>query len=146
MDTLRRIALGVCVLCVVGGIVQIFWPENSGKPVINTALVLYIIASVLQIGPEQGGRLPEIDWTPQSEETVSAPYLAYAEELALETSVRAVGQLLEEAGIEAELCLTGGVCQVTLAQADDIRQAEQLLDANCGELPWVIRTGEGGEA
>src|SRR5699024_9016053 len=56
LDTLRSIALGVCVLCAAGGVIQIFWPENGYKPVINTVLVLYIVTSVLQMRGTAGGR------------------------------------------------------------------------------------------
>ena len=50
MQAIRHLALGVCVLCALAGVVRIFWPENSYKPVINTVLLLYIVSSVLSVG------------------------------------------------------------------------------------------------
>ena len=49
MQAIRHLALGVCVLCALAGVVRIFWPENSYKPVINTVLLLYIVSSVLSV-------------------------------------------------------------------------------------------------
>lgn len=141
MDTLRRLAMGVCVLCVVGGVIRIFWPENGFKPVINTALVLYIIASVLQMHPGSAGRLPQIDWDALPQEGGEAEVRQYAENLAMETSVEALGQLLQQAGITAELELAGGVCRVTLADPADMAPAREILEENRGSLPVELLAG-----
>mgnify|MGYP001861472920 FL=1 len=93
MDAIRQMALGVCVLCVAGGILQIFWPDNGYKPVINTVLVLYIVTSVLQMRPS-GGRLPQINWDAMPEQADVSDYQQYAERLAVESSVQALARLL----------------------------------------------------
>ena len=54
MQAIRHLALGVCVLCALAGVVRIFWPENSYKPVINTVLLLYrryFLWEARRIGP-----------------------------------------------------------------------------------------------
>lgn len=145
LDTLRRIALGICVLCVVGGVIQIFWPENSYKPVINTALTLYIIASVLQMRPGNMGRLPQIDWDTLSESSQPTEYQSYAENLALDSSVQALVQILQQEGIPATAEMADGVCQVTLSQPEDAERAEQILAENCGSLPFVLLPEPGGD-
>ena len=53
----------------------------------------------------------------------------------------ALGSLLADAGIEAEVTLSGGVCRVLLADAADEPRARSILDANCGTLPCEIETG-----
>ena len=144
MDTLRRLALGICVLCVAGGIIQIFWPENSYKPVINTALMLYIIASVLQMRPGTIDRLPQIDWESLTENVQPSEYQAYAQDLALETSVQALVQILQQEGIAAHAELADGVCQVTLSDPEDAARAQQILAENSGSLPFVLLPGGDG--
>lgn len=141
LDTLRSIALGLCVLCAAGGVIQIFWPENGYKPVINTVLVLYIVTSVLQMRGTAGGRLPQIQWDALQPEAGIADYQAYADRLAQESSAAALGSLLVDAGIEAEVTLSDGVCRVLLADAADEPRARSILDANCGTLPCEIETG-----
>ena len=141
MDTLRHLALGVCVLCAAGGVIQIFWPENSYKPVINTVLVLYIVTSVLQMRGTAAGRLPEIDWQALPSQVESDDYQQYAQQLARESSALALTRLLQEAGIEAETLLDDGGLTVRLADAADAARAQEILDANRGTLPCTILTG-----
>ena len=82
MDTLKNLALGICILCAAGGVIQIFWPDNSYKPVINTVLVLYIITSVLQMRGVGTWLVPELNWQdPNSDNT---DYREYAAQLAQE--------------------------------------------------------------
>lgn len=144
MDALRRLTLGICVLCVAGGIIQIFWPENSFKPVINTAMMLYIIASVLQMRPGTIGRLPQIDWESLTERAPVSEYQTYAEDLALETSVQALVQILQHEGITAQAELVDGVCRVTLSDPDDTARVQQILAENSGSLPFVLLPGGDG--
>ena len=59
--------------------------------------------------------------------------LAEAEDIVIAT--------LAEAGIEAEVTLSDGVCRVLLADAADEPRARSILDANCGTLPCEIETG-----
>ncbi|HJD22260.1 MAG TPA: hypothetical protein H9915_10675 [Candidatus Gemmiger faecigallinarum] len=140
MDAIRQMALGVCVLCVAGGILQIFWPDNGYKPVINTVLVLYIVTSVLQMRPS-GGRLPQINWDAMPEQADVSDYQQYAERLAVESSVQALDRLLREAGIEAEASWEGGACRIRLADAADEARARELLEANQGDLPCELLVG-----
>ena len=141
LDTLRSIALGVCVLCAAGGVLQIFWPENGYKPVINTVLVLYIVTSVLQMRGTAGGRLPQIQWDALQPEAGIADYQAYADRLAQESSAAALGSLLADAGIETERRLADGVCRGQMAGAAEKARAGGVRGAYCGTLPCEIETG-----
>ena len=104
-------------------------------------LVLYIVTSVLQMRGATSGRLPQIQWDALQPEAGIADYQAYADRLAQESSAAALGSLLADAGIEAEVTLSGGVCRVLLADAADEPRARSILDANCGTLPCEIETG-----
>lgn len=140
MNAVRHLALGICVLCAVGGILQIFWPENGYKPVINTVLVLYIITSVLQMRGSKG-QLPQLQWDSLPENANLADYQDYANELALESSVEALDRLLDEAGIPASVWWEDGRCKVQLKSVDDTDRAREILEANCGELTCEILPG-----
>ena len=141
MDTLKNLALGICILCAAGGVIQIFWPDNSYKPVINTVLVLYIITSVLQMRGVGTWLVPELNWQdPNSDNT---DYREYAAQLAQEASVQALQDILQEQDIDARVELQGDVCLVYLPDGTDTQQAERILEENSGTMPYEIV--EGGE-
>lgn len=141
MDTLKNLALGICILCAAGGVIQIFWPDNSYKPVINTVLVLYIITSVLQMRGVGTWQVPELNWQdPNSDNT---DYREYAAQLAQEASVQALQDILQEQDIDARVELQGDVCRVYLPDGTDTQQAERILEENSGTMPYEIV--EGGE-
>lgn len=141
MDTLKNLALGICILCAAGGVIQIFWPDNSYKPVINTVLVLYIITSVLQMRGVGTWRVPELNWQdPNSDNT---DYREYAAQLAQEASVQALQDILQEQDIDARVELQDDVCRVYLPDGTDTQQAERILEENSGTMPYEIV--EGGE-
>lgn len=145
MQAIRHLALGGCILCAVAGMVRIFWPENSYKPVINTVLLLYIVASVLHIGTGA-------DWAGFAAElrrfatvqTTAEDFTAYRDALARQASAEALGMLLAEQGIEAEVTLQGEQCAVVLARESDLPDAQRLLDTNCGTLRCTL-TVKGGD-
>lgn len=141
MDTLKNLALGICILCAAGGVIQIFWPDNSYKPVINTVLVLYIITSVLQMRGVGTWQVPELNWQdPNSDNT---DYREYAAQLAQEASVQALQDILQEQDIDARVELQDDVCRVYLPDGTDTQQAERILEENSGTMPYEIV--EGGE-
>ncbi len=141
MDTLKNLALGICILCAAGGVIQIFWPDNSYKPVINTVLVLYIITSVLQMRGVGTWLVPELNWQdPNSDNT---DYREYAAQLAQEASVQALQDILQEQDIDARVELQDDVCRVYLPDGTDTQQAERILEENSGTMPYEIV--EGGE-
>ena len=141
MDTLKNLALGICILCAAGGVIQIFWPNNSYKPVINTVLVLYIITSVLQMRGVGTWQVPELNWQdPNSDNT---DYREYAAQLAQEASVQALQDILQEQDIDARIELQDDVCRVYLPDGTDAQQAERILEENSGTMPYEIV--EGGE-
>lgn len=141
MDTLKNLALGICILCAAGGVIQIFWPDNSYKPVINTVLVLYIITSVLQMRGVGTWQVPELNWQdPNSDNT---DYREYAAQLAQEASVQALQDILQEQDIDAQVELQDDVCLVYLPDGTDAQQAERILEENSGTMPYEIV--EGGE-
>lgn len=141
MDTLKDLALGICILCAAGGVIQIFWPDNSYKPVINTVLVLYIITSVLQMRGVGTWLVPELNWQdPNSDNT---DYREYAAQLAQEASVQALQDILQEQDIDARVELQDDVCRVYLPDGTDTQQAERILEENSGTMPYEIV--EGGE-
>lgn len=141
VDALRQMAFGICALCAAGGVLQIFWPENGYKPVINTVLVLYIITSVLQMRPNSSLAASEVfrDILPQNVELTE--YQDYADQLAAEASVTALQQMLLESGIQAEVQLVGDICQVNLLEEADAEAAKKILDANAGTMSYEIVTG-----
>lgn len=141
MNTLKNLALGICILCAAGGVIQIFWPDNSYKPVINTVLVLYIITSVLQMRGVGTWQVPELNWQdPNSDNT---DYREYAAQLAQEASVQALQDILQEQDIDARVEVQDDVCRVYLPDGTDTQQAERILEENSGTMPYEIV--EGGE-
>ena len=139
MDTLKNLALGICILCAAGGVIQIFWPDNSYKPVINTVLVLYIITSVLQMRGVGTWQVPELNWQdPNSDNT---DYREYAAQLAQEASVQALQDILQEQDIDARVELQDDICRVYLPDGTDTQQAERILEENSGTMPYEIVVG-----
>lgn len=141
MDTLKNLALGICILCAAGGVIQIFWPDNSYKPVINTVLVLYIITSVLQMRGVGTWQVPELNWRDPNNDNTD--YREYAAQLAQEASVQALQDILQEQDIDARVELQDDVCRVYLPDGTDTQQAERILEENSGTMPYEIV--EGGE-
>lgn len=145
MQMIRQMALGVCLLCAISGMIRIFWPDNHFKPVINTVLLLYILTSVLQTGTET-------DWSSVAKELqqfdtkipTAADMTAYKEQLGLDVSVGALEALFEEKGIKADLELENGTLHIALAETSDRAAAQALLEENSGTLPFVLET-KGGE-
>lgn len=142
MDAIRRMALGLCVLSAVGGILQIFWPDNSYKPVINTVLVLYIVASVFQMRPN-AEMLPNLHWEFRQQTPDTAQYQQYTESLVWEASAQALQDLLQQAGIAARVQLDNGTCRIYLQDPQQRDKAAQLIQDNRGSLPCELLTEEG---
>lgn len=141
MQTLRNLALGICILCTVGGVIQIFWPDNSYKPVINTVLVLYIITSAVQIPASGRWHLPRLDLTGSAAGSEMTDYQQYVLALSGEASAQALQDLLGDQGVEAQVNISDGVCRVLLEDTEDAGLAEETLRDNCGEMPYEILTG-----
>ncbi len=147
MAAVRHFALGCCLLCSAAGIVRIFWPENGFKPVINTVLVLYILASALPMaaGADWGELGRQLRGWARQETAPATPqsYAHYAESLAREQCAAALRGTLADAGIRAEVALTPERCTVTVQSADDAARAGPIVAAACGKLPCTV-TVEGG--
>lgn len=144
MASLRHFALGCCLLCSLAGMIRIFWPDNSFKPVINTVLLLYIVASVLRIAhaSDWSGFAVEIrNWSVPAVDPETYP--SYTEDLGVEVSAEAIGTLLRQNGIRASVVLEDGVCHVRLADPSDSQAADALLDQYSGALPFVLEGEEG---
>lgn len=137
MTSLRHLALGCCVLSALAGMLRLFWPENSFKPVINAVLALYIITAGEQMvrGLDWGGIVRELRSLPAAE-SAGTDYSDYSLELALTASVDAVRQVLRGAGIDAAVSLQDGVCVITPVDIRDKPAIEALLAVNTGALPW----------
>lgn len=149
MDAVRHFALGCCLLFAVGGVVRLFWPENGFKPVINTALVLYIVASALPMARQT-------DWAALGRdlrgwagaELTAAPrdYSAYAAALGGQTAAAALEKRLEQDGIAAQVTVDGELCRVQLQETDDLAVARVIVAAARGALPYEITVIGGGDA
>ena len=132
MTSLRHLALGCCVLSALAGMVRLFWPDNSFKPVINAVLALYIITAGVQM-------VRGLDWAGVAQELRSLPtdaqdlpdYSSYRRELALTASVEAVR-------INAAVSWQDGVCVITPVDIRDKSAIEALLAVNAGTLPWCF--------
>lgn len=139
MTSLRHLALGCCVLSALAGMVRLFWPDNSFKPVINAVLALYIITAGVQM-------VRGLDWAGVAQELRSLPtdvrdlpdYSSYRRELALTASVEAVREVLQSAGINAAVSWQDGVCVITPVDIRDKSAIEALLAVNAGTLPWCF--------
>ena len=144
MQSIRQMALGVCLLCAVAGMIRIFWPDNHFKPVINTVLLLYILTSVLQTGAGT-------DWNAvargiggfSSRNPAAADLSTYEEQLGLEVSARALGTLLEQKGIKADWTLEGETLHILLDNSADMAAAQSILEENSGTLSFILETKGG---
>ena len=144
MQTLRQIALGICLLCAAAGMIRIFWPENRFKPVINTVLLLYILTSVLQTGAHADWHAVAAEISDFSiSESVPADLSEYQEDLGIQVSIQALETLFSQEGIAAELNWQEDALCVVLQDENDYPAAEKLLKENGGTLPWVLEV-EGG--
>lgn len=139
MTALRHFSLSCCILCAMAGVFKIFWPENSFKPVINTVLLLYILASALRMGTATDWQAFAVEvrgWTHTEQD--AQDYTAYAQTLGRELSAEALGTMLYDHGIRASVVLRDGVCHVRLAMEDDRAAAEKLLEENSGAMAYVL--------
>ena len=142
MNSLRHITLGCCILCTVGGVFRLFWPENSFKPVINAVLALYIIASALQMFRNTNWHNLADLLQGTSGTGVEIPdYSAYGQELVQNSSADAVREVLRRASIEAAVSMQDGICVITPVHASDTPAIKSLLEVNGGILPYRITTG-----
>ena len=142
MTQIRHFALSCCLLCALGGMIRIFWPDNRFRPVINTVLVLYIVASVLPVwtGADWPGLTGALrGWT---QGTAAYDYSAWAAELGRTAAAAAIGAQLQAQGITASVTVSETLCTVELAPGADTQAAADILRAACGELPWRITGGE----
>ena len=150
MQTVRHLALGVCILCAGAGMIRIFWPETTFKPVINAVLLLYIIAAALPVGLAadwQGfaARL-QAEQVPQQSTETGEEYRVYQDLLARQASVQAMENVFVRAGIEAQITLQGEVCVIELAQEQDLPAARQLVEENGGTLECRVLVKGGKES
>ena len=142
MTQVRHFALSCCLVCALGGMVRIFWPENRFKPVINTVLVLYIVASVLSMwsGADWQGLTGALRGWARGTDTVD--YSAYAAELGRTAAAQAIAAQLQAQGITAAVTVTEDLCTVALGPGADAAAAEAIVRAACGTLPYRITGGE----
>lgn len=143
MSALQHFALGCCILCALAGILNVFWPDNSYKPVINTVLVLYTLASVAELGRS-------VDWALVRRQAQSTQLQAqavpqqsleeYAAALSLQASADALGELLRKAAIPCTVELEGETCVVRLQDGENRDSAASLLRLNAGGMDWRIET------
>ncbi len=150
MQTVRHLALGVCILCAGAGMIRIFWPETTFKPVINAVLLLYIIAAALPVGlaadwPGFAARL-QAEQVPQQSTETGEEYRVYQDLLARQASVQAMETVFARAGIEAQIALQGEVCVIELAQEQDLPAARQLVEENGGTLEFRVLVKGGKES
>lgn len=142
MTGIKHFALSCCLVCALGGVVRIFWPENRFKSVINAVLLLYIIASVLPMltGADWQSLTGELrGWTQGSE---TADYSEWAAELGRTAAAAALAAQLQAQGITAQVTMTPDLCTVTLAPGADAAAAERIVHEACGTLPYRITGGE----
>lgn len=145
MDALRHAALGICILTASAGMIHIFWPETAFKPVINAALMLYIVTAVFQMGTSADwpGLVEELrSWT-RSEAAVP-DYSSYGESLQNESVQSAIREVLAYGGVEAAVVQRDGTWIVIPVRASDAQAAEKLLQQNCSGIPYAVETeGDG---
>lgn len=146
MQTLRNLALGLCLLCAAAGMVRVFWPEDRFKPVINTVLALYILTSMFGAGSAA-------NWQAVAREvgqlTVSAgagaDYGDYTRELGASASANAIAELLSRQGIRAETTWQDETLCICLQDENDREAAELLLRENAGTLAYAFVQEGGGQ-
>lgn len=140
LESIRHLALGCCVVSTAAGLLRVFWPDNGYKPVINAVLMLYIITAVWQFARTadwQGvaGQLQNFSTAAKTD------YEPYAQSLAEQVSAQAVREILQQNGIEAAVSLRDGALYVTPARPADAPRVRQLLQENCGSLPYTVQSG-----
>lgn len=140
LESIRHLALGCCVVSTAAGLLRVFWPDNGYKPVINAVLMLYIITAVWQFARTadwQGvaGQLQNFSAAAKTD------YEPYAQSLAEQVSAQAVREILQQNGIEAAVSLRDGTLYVTHARPADAPRVRQLLQENCGSLPYTVQGG-----
>lgn len=143
MIALQHFALGCCILCALAGVLNVFWPDNSYKPVINTVLVLYTLASVAELGKsaDWAAVRREVQGLEAQPQTVPQQTLEeYAQALALESSARALAEMLRKAGVPCTAEVNEGTAVFRLEDASDADTAAGLLQKNAGELAWRLET------
>ena len=149
VEAVRHLALGCCLLCSAAGIVRIFWPENGFKPVINSVLVLYIIASALPMALQT-------DWAALGRElrgwartetrnTTQKDFALYADALGRASAAAALQEQLAQNGIPARVEIGQEKCTVTLQSSSDLEAARPIVYAACGTLACEFRTADGGD-
>lgn len=140
---MRSAAFGCCVLSTVAGLVRVFWPENSFKPVINAVLALYIITAAVQIVrvADWAGIAAELAPSTGSASVSDSEINAYRRTLTDEAAAQALQDVLSASGIEAAIARTDTGWRVTLVHPADRPRAEALLAANCGTIPYEITAG-----
>lgn len=144
MQTLRHMALGICLLCAAAGMIRIFWPDNQFKPVINTVLLLYILTSVLQAGTgTDWGAVADGISDFSSPQVSPADITAYQEQLGRDVSVQALEDLFLQKGIGAGFEWENETLHIKLREETDLSAAQELLKENSGTLAYVLET-EGG--
>lgn len=144
MQSLRQIALGICLLCAAAGMIRIFWPDNRFKPVINTVLLLYILTSAVQTGANADWHAAAAEisrFTPPP--TLSGDPADYEGPLIREVSARALESVLTQNGIQASYAWEGETLCITVEDGD-LSLARELLAQNSGSLS-VRLEAEGGE-
>lgn len=145
MDTIRHLSLGGCLLCAIAGMIRVFWPENSFKSVINTVLVLYILASVAPLALNAnwnnlGQQLRS--WARNDFSGFDVPaYEEYAVYVGQQASANAIETQLRAQGISAKVTITADLCTVILGADADTFLAEQIIQNACKDLPYQIVQG-----
>lgn len=146
MTAVRNLSLSCCLLCAMAGVVRMFWPENGFKPVINTVLALYIVASVLPMALDT-------DWAAVAGQlrgwargtATAVDYSGYAAILGQRASATALQEQLTAAGIDCTVTVTEQGCTVTLRDAAVLAQAQALVAVACGDMPyWIQGPQQGG--
>lgn len=143
METIRHMALGCCVISAAAGMIRMFWPENSFKPVINAVLAIYIVTAGLQVfrGADWQAMAAQLYRMSDAAGVQSEELSAYTEKLALEASAQALTEILKGAGIEAVVTARDGGLRAELARPADRQRAQALMEENCGNQPYEIITG-----
>lgn len=150
MTAVRHFALGCCLVCSAAGMVRIFWPENGFKPVINTVLMLYIVASAVSLARQT-------DWQALTrglrgwartvpEASAQAELSDYAAALGRAEAATALQRQLLESGVTARVRISEELCLVELQSAADLPAAELVVAAACGTLAYRIAVPQGGDA
>lgn len=144
MESLRHIALSGCILFAMAGMICAFWPENRWKQVINAALLLYIVASVLRMARTAEWQIFAAELRHWSIPAVSAEdYSVYAAELGIDASAQAIATVLRQEGIRVTISVEGDLCHVILFDENQRALAEEVLQEFGGALRYTIEVTGG---